>query len=215
MNHDSRGLSTELVLVRHGETAWNAEGRIQGHLDIPLNDIGLAQADAVGRHLGIQKFHAIYSSDLVRAYRTATPVARRQPIARAPQLRERHLGVLQGLTTAEAERDQPHACRIWRERQGDAALSGGESLAQFHSRVVHFIQNVCHEHSAGRLLLVTHGGVLDAVYRHAVGMPLGAARDFPILNASVNVIRVAPGGWSIESWGEVSHLPDTLALDDT
>ena len=215
MTHESNEASTEVVLVRHGETAWNAEGRIQGHLDIPLNDIGLAQADAVGRHLGPRSFHAIYSSDLVRAYRTATPVAQRQPIARTPRLRERHLGVLQGLTTAEAERDQPHACRIWREREINAALPGGESLAQFHSRVVLFIEEVCRAQPAGRLLLVTHGGVLDAVYRHASGMPLDAARDFPILNASVNVIRVAPDGWSIEYWGDVSHLPDALALDDT
>ncbi|MFN0039616.1 MAG: histidine phosphatase family protein [Burkholderiales bacterium] len=217
MTHTISRKTTEVILVRHGETGWNAEGRIQGHLDISLNNTGLAQAEAVGCRFSKDTFDAIFSSDLDRAYRTAVPVAPQQPhaISRTPRLRERHLGVLQGLTTAEAERDQPHACRIWREREVDTALPGGESLAQFHSRVIDFVTDVCRERPDGRLLLVTHGGVLDAVYRHAVGMPLGAAREFPILNASVNVIRVAPGGWSIESWGDVSHLPDALTLDDT
>ena len=90
--------ATTLVLVRHGETAWNAEGRIQGHLDIPLNEIGLAQAAAVGTHLRAENFDAIYSSDLLRAYRTASPVVANPEtdIVRDERLRERHLGVLHG-----------------------------------------------------------------------------------------------------------------------
>ncbi|HEX7954762.1 MAG TPA: histidine phosphatase family protein, partial [Burkholderiales bacterium] len=115
---------TKLIRVRHGETDWNVEGRIQGHQDIALNELGLAQADAVGRRLRDERFVVIYSSDLVRAYRTATPVVARPEtdIVREPRLRERHLGVLQGLTGAEAALHQPHAWEVFKSRAADAAL---------------------------------------------------------------------------------------------
>lgn len=209
--------TTTFVLVRHGETAWNAEGRIQGHLDIPLNEIGLAQADAVGRRLGIQNFNAIYSSDLVRAYRTASPVVTNPEIdiILDRRLRERHLGVLQGLTGDEAATRQPDAWRAFKSRDADLTLAGGETLGEFSRRVVEFVEDIFDKHDGGQILIVTHGGVLDAAYRLATGMPLSAIRDFPIYNASVNVISHANGRWKIESWGDVSHLPQELAMDDS
>lgn len=209
--------SMNLVLVRHGETAWNAEGRIQGHLDIPLNDIGLAQADAVGRRFRPENFDAIYSSDLIRAYRTASPVVAipENDIIRDRRLRERHLGVLQGLTGDEAVSRQPDAWKAFKSRDADLLLAGGESLGEFSRRVVEFIEDILDKHDGSRILVVTHGGVLDAAYRRATGMPLSAIRDFPIYNASVNVISHAGGRWRIESWGDVSHLPQELAMDDS
>jgi probable phosphoglycerate mutase len=131
---EARAMSgTKLILVRHGETDWNVEGRIQGHQDIALNELGLAQADAVGRRLRDERFDVIYSSDLVRAYRTATPVVARPEadIVREPRLRERHLGVLQGLTGEEAALRQPDAWKVFKSRSADAALAGGESLGEF------------------------------------------------------------------------------------
>ena len=207
---------TTVMLVRHGETAWNVEGRIQGHLDIPLNDIGLAQADAVGRRLRAESFDAIYSSDLIRAFRTASPVVANPEtdLSREPRLRERNLGVLQGLTGHEAKASQPAAWDVLKSRDPELPLEAGESLGEFFRRAVNFVDEMVARHAGQRLLLVTHGGVLDAAYRHATGMPLSATRDFPILNASINVISHDGRRWSLQSWGDVSHLPQELAMDD-
>ena len=206
-----------LVLVRHGETSWNAEGRIQGHMDIALNQLGIAQAEAVGKRLAGEKFDAIYSSDLIRAYHTARPAVPDpdRTIVRDQRLRERHLGVLQGLTGEEAMAGHPDAWKVFKSRNPELALEGGESLGGFSRRVVGFVEDILGKHAGGRILLVTHGGVLDAVYRHALGMPLSMSRDFPIYNASVNVLCHDDRGWCIESWGDVSHLPEELAMDDS
>jgi probable phosphoglycerate mutase len=208
---------TVLTLVRHGETEWNAAGRIQGHLDIPLSDTGLTQAAALGRRLGGEAFDAILSSDLERALQTARPIVRHsgQTILSDPRLRERHLGVLQGLTGEEAAIRQPHAWGAFKARIPEAALEGGETFGEFSRRVVGLIEELLRTHTGSGLLLVTHGGVLDAAYRHATGMPLNAPRDFPIFNASVNVLRHRDNLWTVESWGDVSHLPRELAMDDT
>lgn len=208
---------TTFVLVRHGETAWNVEGRIQGHLDIALNDLGVAQAEALGKRLVRERFDAIYSSDLMRAYHTARPTARDpdRSIIKDQRLRERHLGALQGLTGDEAATKQPDAWKAFKSRDSDLALSGGESLGEFSRRIVQFVEDVLDKHAGGRILVVTHGGVLDAAYRHAAGMPLSASRNFPIYNASVNILSHDGGRWNVESWGDVSHLPQELAMDDT
>ena len=208
---------TTLVLVRHGETAWNVEGRIQGHMDIALNELGEAQAQAVGKRLAGEKFVSVYASDLLRAYCTARP-ALTDPgstIIKDARLRERHLGVLQGLTGDEARAGQPAAWHAFKSRDPDLPLAGGESLGEFSRRVTGFLDEIARNHAGERILAVTHGGVLDAAYRHARGMPLSAARDFPIYNASVNVLCHDHRGWRIESWGDVSHLPREFALDDS
>ena len=209
--------ATTLVLVRHGETDWNVEGRIQGHLDIPLNEVGLAQAASLGNRLRREAFEAIYSSDLSRAYLTASPAVANpdKVILRDRRLRERHLGVLQGLTGEEAITRQAMAWQAFKSRDADLALAGGESLGEFSGRVVGFVEDMREKHFGQRVLVVTHGGVLDAAYRHATGMALGAARDFPIYNASVNVISHDTGRWKVDSWGDISHLPQELALDDS
>ena len=208
---------TTFVLVRHGETAWNAEGRIQGHLDIPLNDLGVAQAEALGKRLGRERFDAIYSSDLMRAYHTARPTARDpdRSIVKDQRLRERHLGALQGLTGDEAMADQPTAWKAFKSRDPDLELAGGERLGEFSRRIVGFVEDILDKHAGSRVLVVTHGGVLDAAYRQAVGMPLSVSRNFPIYNASINILSHDKRGWRIDSWGDVSHLPQELAMDDT
>ena len=210
-------METILTLVRHGETEWNAVGRIQGHLDIPLSATGLAQAAAIGRRLVGEAFDSILSSDLERALLTARPIVRHseQAIIREARLRERHLGVLQGLTGEEAAIRQPHAWGAFKARNPEATLEGGETLGVFSQRVVGLIDELLRAHAGSRLLLVTHGGVLDAAYRHATGMPLNAPRNFPIYNASLNALRHRGGVWTVESWGDVSHLPQELAMDDT
>ncbi|MFL6581856.1 MAG: histidine phosphatase family protein [Burkholderiales bacterium] len=207
---------TRLVMVRHGETAWNAHGRIQGHIDIALNELGEAQAAAVGKRLAAEHFDAVYASDLQRAYRTACPaVVEVDRIVKDPRLRERHLGVLQGLTGAEASAGQPAAWQVFKSRNPGVPLEDGESLSDFYRRVIGFLTDMAGKHAGQRILAVTHGGVLDAAYRHASGMSLSALRDFPILNASINLLRHDDRGWHVESWGDISHLPQELTMDDT
>jgi probable phosphoglycerate mutase len=217
MKRQVNNRETEIILVRHGETAWNAEGRIQGHLDIALNDIGLAQAAAVGSRLRRERFDAIYSSDLARAFETARPIVNGADriITRDARLRERHLGILQGLTGEEAMAGQPHAWHVFKARHVAEPLEDGESLGAFATRALEFLDRLVALHPGGRVIVVTHGGVLDAAYRRAMAMPLSAPRDFPIYNASINVLRHGSGEWKIESWADVSHLPQELSMDDT
>lgn len=205
---------TEFILVRHGETAWNVAGRMQGHLDVPLNEMGLTQAGAIGKRLAAEHFDAIYCSDLARALQTVASLADAgKTIKREPRLRERHYGVLQGLTPTEAATRHGSLWKQYQARHPDVVLAGGETLREFSARVVALIDELHQRHIGQRVLLVTHGGVLDAAYRHATGLPLHAARTFPIRNASVNVLRHEKQQWQVAQWGDISHLSTAVALD--
>jgi probable phosphoglycerate mutase len=205
---------TRLCLVRHGETAWNAEGRIQGQLDIPLSDAGLAQARAVAAALGEESFAAIYSSDLARVRQTAQPSAERLrlPVALDPNLRERHYGVFQGMTYTEAKQRLPEDYARFRDKEPDYGFRTGESLARFHERALACIESLLPRHRGENLLVFTHGGILEMVYRHATGRAPSSPRDFEIPNAAINRIEAGARGWRIASWADIGHL--SAALDD-
>ncbi len=207
---------TELILIRHGETAWNAEHRIQGHLDSPLNDEGLAQALLLGERLGREPFDHFYSSDLGRALQTAQPIADRsgrRPV-NEPRLRERNLGVFQGLTGPDCERRYPEDYARFHRRDPDHVVPQGESIRQVYSRVSALLEMLVQRHSGGRILIVTHGGILDAAFRFVNRLPLDRSRDFPIYNASVNRIAHDGSTWRVADWGDISHLTRDAALDD-
>jgi probable phosphoglycerate mutase len=207
---------TRFIVLRHGETAWNAQGRIQGHLDSPLNEEGMAQALLVAERLAAEPFDHFYSSDLGRALQTSQPLADRtgrQPIPER-QLRERGLGVFQGLTAAECQQAYPGDYRRFHGREPDHAMPDGESIRELNRRVSAVFEMLADRHAGGCVLAVTHGGVLDALYRHVTRMPLEQPRDFPVYNASINRVRREPGGWILESWGDISHLTRDAALDD-
>jgi probable phosphoglycerate mutase len=208
--------TTELIVLRHGETAWNAEGRIQGHLDSPLNEEGLAQALLVGDRLARESFAQLYSSDLGRALQTAQPIADHsgRPVFADTRLRERNLGLFQGHTGAQCERRWPKHYARFRSRDPDHVVPGGESARQLYERVSDMFTALAREHAGKRLVVVTHGGVLDALYRFVRGLPLEQPRDFPIYNASFNVVQLSGARWSIERWGDISHLTRDAALDD-
>ncbi|MFN0313662.1 MAG: histidine phosphatase family protein [Burkholderiales bacterium] len=208
--------NTTFIVVRHGETAWNAEGRIQGHLDSPLNEEGLAQAILVGECLGRESFDAFYCSDLGRAHQTAQPLADhsgKRPVL-SERIRERHLGVFQGLTGKECEQQYAEDYRRFHSRDPDHVVPQGESIRQFYARVSGFFAELAVRHEGQRVVAVTHGGVLDALHRFVRGIPLEQPRDFPIFNASVNRIACTGGDWSVLVWGDISHLTRDAALDD-
>jgi probable phosphoglycerate mutase len=207
-------MTTRLCIVRHGETAWNAEHRVQGQLDIPLNEIGLRQAQAVGMVLKEERFDAIYSSDLVRARQTATPIAGllALPISLDKELRERHYGIFERLTYAEAKVRYPEDYARFESRDPDYAFRTGESLKDFSARSIKIITAIADRHKGQSVLVFTHGGVLDKLYRFITGLPISAERNFGIPNAGLNRIEITPSGWQIRSWADVTHLE--RALDD-
>lgn len=206
--------ATQLLLVRHGETAWNAEGRVQGQTDIPLNPTGLAQARAVAAVLGSEKFDTIYSSDLTRVRQTAEPTAKAlgMTVNIDAALRERHYGMFETLTYAEVKVKHPEEYARFRDKELDYGFRTGETLRAFNERCLSCIDRIVHKHAGQRVLVFTHGGVLEMVYRHAKGTGLASARDFEIPNAALNMVEVTGTAWNVMQWAERAHLD--AALDD-
>ena len=202
--------TTRICFVRHGETDWNIEQRMQGHIDLALNALGQAQAAALGRHyFSPGSAAALYSSDLIRARQTAQPIAEvlRLPVRLDPALRERHFGRCEGLTLAEVAAQHSEDAQAFASRDPDYAVpGGGESRHQHQSRVLDCIARLASAHRGQTIVIVTHGGVLDVIYRHARGLPPDAPRDYPIPNAGINWVLAGSAAWQIESWGETAHL---------
>lgn len=200
---------TRICFVRHGETDWNIEQRMQGHIDLALNALGQAQAAALGRHFSDCLAAALYSSDLLRARQTAQPIAEALglPPRLDPALRERHFGRCEGLTLDEVAVRHVEDAQAFTCRDPDyAAPGGGESRRQHQSRVLDCVARLARAHRGQTIVIVTHGGVLDVIYRHASGLPLDTPRNYPIPNAGINWVVAGSAAWQIESWGETPHL---------
>lgn len=208
--------ATRIIAVRHGETAWNVDTRIQGHLDIPLNDTGRWQARQLGLALAQQAVTVIYSSDLQRAHATAQAVADSTgaPLRAEPGLRERGFGTLQGRTFAEIETELPEQARRWRKRDPHFAPEGGESLTALRDRIDATVQRLAAQHPGGLVVLVAHGGVLDVLYRLATGQELQAPRTWQLTNTAINRLLWTPDGLTLVGWADTQHLED-VARDET
>jgi len=205
-------LTTRLCVVRHGETDWNVEKRIQGHTDVPLNATGRAQALAMSYNAAHHRFAAIYSSDLARALETARYVAEREGevVRPRPDLRERHYGIFQGLTAAEAADRHPGAHALYVARDPHCDFGTGESLRAFAARVLDGVDWVTRHHAGETILMVSHSGVLDVLYRHATGRPLETPRDFEIPNCALNWFALDGHGLHLERWADRHHLAHVL-----
>lgn len=210
----SRIPPTRFCLIRHGETDWNGEKRIQGHIDIELNAAGEAQAEAVRRGLAGHSFAVAYSSDLRRAWRTAqiATAGLGLAVSPAPTFRERNFGVLQGITSHEASIQRPLAHRHHLARTPHYDYETGESLIDFSARITAGLEILVARHSGQQVLIFTHGGVLDIAYRTATGRALEMARDFQLPNAAFNWIEHDTHGWRLISWADCGHLQ--AALDE-
>ena len=203
------GTMSDLILIRHGETDWNRAMRFQGQTDVPLNAVGLAQADRLAGRVAAETVDAVVSSDLQRAMQTAFPAAGQLGLAVAtdPGLREQCFGIAEGLTSAEIREQRPDAWARWTSFQADQSFDQGESTRQFHARSVAALRTLAAAHVGKTLLIVTHGGVLDMVFRTARALSLDGPRLAEIPNAGFNRIRVAADG-SIELlvWADTAHL---------
>jgi len=208
-------MTTRICFIRHGETDWNAEKRIQGQIDIPLNETGRAQALAMAFNAAHHNFDAIYSSDLMRARDTAGMLAARRglDIKILPPLRERHFGIFQGLTAAEGKVSQPEAHARYRARDPDYDFDSGESMHNLARRVAAAVHEMTRHHAGQTLAAVTHGGVLDILYRKATGKPLHTPRDFNIPNCALNWFRFdgqGSDGWHLEAWDDHHYLAKVI-----
>jgi 2,3-bisphosphoglycerate-dependent phosphoglycerate mutase len=199
-------------MIRHGETAWNAEGRVQGQTDVPLSAVGEAQARALRAALAGQRFAAAYASDLARVRQTAAPAVADLglDLRLDPALRERHYGKFETLTYAEARERLPEDYARFKAKDLDYDFGSGESLRRFYERAVGCLGAIAARHAGESVLVFTHGGVLEMVHRHAHGSGLAAPRAFEIPNAAINWIEIGAGAWRVRAWAQVAHLERPL-----
>ena len=211
---------TDILLIRHGETAWNAVRRLQGHLDIPLNEEGLRQARALGAALKNEKLDAVISSDLQRARQTAAAITVHQnlPLHTDAGLRERCYGDFEGELYSEIQQKYPQAYAEWKSNDPDVRFPQGkhtaETLREFHQRVISHIVRYAQQFKGGKIALVAHGGVLECAYREAHALPLQTPRAVTIYNASINRFALRDDRLQMLSWGDISHLDAPDVLDE-
>ena len=208
--------ATRLIAVRHGETAWNVDTRIQGHTDIPLNDTGLWQAQQLAQALADEPITAIYTSDLARAHRTAQAVADATgaPVRTHAGLRERSFGHFEGRTFHQIETELPEQALLWRKRDPHYAPEGGESLLALRERVTATTHQLAARHPGELVLLVAHGGVLDVLYRAATHQDIQAPRTWQLTNTAINRLLWTESGLSLVGWADTQHL-DAASRDET
>jgi 2,3-bisphosphoglycerate-dependent phosphoglycerate mutase len=206
---------TRVVAVRHGETVWNAEMRMQGQLDTALSERGRWQAGRAAASLTGEGIEAIFASDLERAFDTAKALGRRLGLSVHADtgLRERNFGVFQGSTYAEIDARWPEEARRWRHHDPDFGAEGGETLREFSARAVGTCTRIAASNPGRSIAIVTHGGVLDCLYRAAAGIALGAPRSWELGNAAINRLLYTPRGFTLVGWSDTAHL-EGETLDD-
>ena len=208
-------ITTRIVAVRHGETAWNVDTRVQGNQDIPLNATGRWQATRMAEALVDEGIAAVYSSDLLRALTTAESLgaALGLPVVTDQRLRERGFGVFESHTFAEVEARWPVEARRWTQRDPEFAPEGGESLREVYARSIATVNQLAAAHAGQTIAVVAHGGIMDCFYRAANRIDLQAKRAWPLGNASINRLLHTGLGLRLIGWSDTRHL-DRDALDE-
>ena len=212
--------ATRIIAVRHGETAWNVETRLQGHTDIALNDTGRWQAQRLAQALGDEEIAQIYASDLSRAHDTAQAIAsiaaklKTRAVQLHTGLRERAFGMFEGQTHAEIAEKWPEENTRWKHREPHFAPSGGESPTQLIERVARTVNELAAGHLGQQIVLVSHGGVLDMLYRLATNQAVDSPRTWELGNAAINRLLWTPDALTLVGWSDTLHL-ETVALDES
>lgn len=208
----SAGKETVLYVVRHGETEWNTRGIQQGHLDSPLTATGVRQARGVAKGLVGRGIDAIFSSDLGRARTTADIIAKEIgfEVVDDKRLRERNLGTIEGMTQEDFRLRYPEEFASYKSRDPEYAFPGGEGTTEFYQRSINGCNSIAEKNSGHTILLVTHGGVLGALMTYVLDLGVGSVRRFSLYNAAINRFIVRRDEWRLDTWGEVSHLEQTI-----
>jgi probable phosphoglycerate mutase len=201
---------TTVIVVRHGETEWNREHRMQGQQDSKLSAVGREQARRLGERLKTTPFQALYVSDLQRALDTARAVVDLAPVEPVvdPLLRERAFGIFEGLTAEDMKGQYPDEYARFKTRDPDYAVPGGESARAFHQRVIAWYEAMVRRHPGETIVTITHGQVLASLVRHAQGIDLAAPRSFELYNASLNTFVHDAAGWRATAMNDIRHLGD-------
>lgn len=199
---------TRFTFIRHGETDFNRQQRFQGQVDVPLNAAGLAQAERLAARLAAERADVLVCSDLLRARQTAAPLAAAWDLEAAldSALREQAFGVLDGLDVPTIKTRHAELWAAWLEQRADFQLPGGESLRQFHDRVMRATRRLAERHAGASIAVVTHGGVLDMLWRSARALPLDGLRACEIPNTGINRLSWSGSAWCIERWADAEHL---------
>ena len=208
---DNAGM-TELILLRHGETDWNRELRFQGQVDVPLNAVGHTQAQRLAQRLAAEPVHHLVSSDLLRTRQTAQPILELARTAQSPSLvtdamlREQNFGRIDGMRVEDIKTQHADVWAGWTQFQSDYAVPDGESTRQFHTRVMDAMHRLAAAYAGQTLVVVTHGGVLDMLYRTVHGLGLNGPRQSTIPNAGYNRVRFDGNRFDILHWADTTHL---------
>lgn len=199
---------TQVIIIRHGETEWNIANIRQGHLDSPLTAEGVAQARALAQRLVRERFRVIYSSDLGRAMQTARIIADAtgHEIISDARLRERHLGIFQGLSSDQIKEKFPEEYKLHRSLGANYVIPEGESVQQQVARNLACLNEIAVQHAGESIVVITHGGVLSGLFRHTFSIPFEAPRRFEFTNAGLNAFLYEGGNWFLQTWGDLSHL---------
>jgi broad specificity phosphatase PhoE len=204
-----------LVLIRHGQSTWNREHRIQGQLDPPLSEEGRRQAERVGHRLTGRRFAGFYSSDLKRAFETSQAIEAAIGLhpESVPGLREIYLGEWEGLRTEDLAERFPEAWSRWTEEPDWDLVPGGEGAALFETRVAAALDEILERHRHGDVVVVTHGGVIQIALHRVVGRPSRGLFPFKIQNASISIIEKRDGRMIIGAVNDTSHLDPALVTE--
>ena len=198
---------TEIILIRHGETEWNAQQRMQGHSNSELSAVGREQIQALGRWMKNESFDHIYSSDSLRARQTAEAITQHSghTLQIDQRLREKNLGVFEGLTSEEAKERFPEVYRLFKTAGANYVIDKGESTQQLLDRALQFLEEIRLKHPEKRVVLVSHGGIVRVLIKHTLGLSVCSPTRFMIKNTGIFRL-VWKEKWLVTQMGGVLHL---------
>ncbi|QIA07575.1 histidine phosphatase family protein [Draconibacterium halophilum] len=209
-------MATEITIIRHGETIWNAQRRIQGQRNSKLSENGILQAELVAKALDKRQFDILISSDLERAVETARIINTQLvlPHEYNVKLRERSFGVVEGLNFEEMKHQYPDEFRRYKERDPEFAFPGGESIQQLFNRVTVEIEDIARKFDQQKVLIVSHGLVLEMMMYKTFSINLTDPRTFSINNSSISSFYIDGANWFLKEWGVIEHLVSRNVLNE-
>jgi len=209
-------MATEITIIRHGETIWNAQQRIQGHRNSKLSENGIRQAGLVAKSLAKREFDVLISSDLERAAETAGIINKllQLPLEYNENMRERSFGIVEGMTLAEMKEKFPREYRSYKEREPGFKFSGGESIEQLFNRVTLEIEAIARKFENKKVLIVSHGLVLETMMYKTFNIKLNSPRVFSINNSSISSFYIDRDNWFLKEWGVIEHLVSLNVLTE-
>ena len=198
---------TEIILIRHGETEWNSQKRMQGHSNSDLSEVGRGQIQALGELMKNVSFDHIYSSDSLRTSQTAEAITQYSghTLQFDQRIREKNLGVFEGLTSTEAKERHPEIYRLFKTAGPNYVIDEGESTQQLLERALEFIEEIRLRHPQERVVMVTHGGVVRVLMKYALGLSIDSPTRFIIKNTGIFGL-IWNENWLVTQMGGVSHL---------